>query len=654
MAGKNEVTIDVVVRERGGKKVLKDTGDGAKKTGTAFGQMGKDASLLSKKLFELDVAIRNNAKELERTGDTSLVKVIRKQQREMNALGKIRRDVLGIGGGAAGEVGKSFIQSLAGTGSELKGAMGAARGPAIAGAVALGASIAPFLGGAISSAVLGGTGAGGIIGGVALAARDSRVKAEAETLGALISSGLTTVGEPFIGPTIDSIRLLGKEFAGSSDEMREAFATIAPVLNPLTEGIGGLVRESMPGVIKAMESAKPVIRAIGNELPELGRSFSDFFDTVSEDPDGAIMAIKALSQATSTALDVTGNLVAGLSQAFETTQRWGVGAADTVGDVAEKLQYVAPIWSLVARGAREAQENYQGQLDALNRSNDATRDHRNVTESLTTSYHRLGSALTAATGDIEAQRMAMLNLVSASLDVRRATVDMERAVDEMGEAAKENGTSLDITTEAGRRNVETIEAGIDALLRGSQAAYDSARANGATALEAEEAAKRYRDQWIPALEAAAVKAGFNASQVRALHDELRKLDGKTVTYTLVQKGGRTIGAKVPGGFIPAGFEERAAGGPVMPNRTYLVGERGPELLQMGGTGGHVYDTNETAAMMGGGSRSGGAQTVNFVLEVRASDFEGNSFESAIVQAIRKAVDRIGGGSVQRTFGRNDR
>lgn len=32
---------------------------------------------------------------------------------------------------------------------------------------------------------------------------------------------------------------------------------------------------------------------------------------------------------------------------------------------------------------------------------------------------------------------------------------------------------------------------------------------------------------------------------------------------------------------------RAAGGPVLPGRTYLVGENGPELLSMGGGGGHV-------------------------------------------------------------------
>src|SRR3546814_10126620 len=41
---------------------------------------------------------------------------------------------------------------------------------------------------------------------------------------------------------------------------------------------------------------------------------------------------------------------------------------------------------------------------------------------------------------------------------------------------------------------------------------------------------------------------------------------------------------------------RAAGGSVMPNGNYLVGERGPEILQMGGRGGSIVPNNQ----IGGG------------------------------------------------------
>jgi hypothetical protein len=41
--------------------------------------------------------------------------------------------------------------------------------------------------------------------------------------------------------------------------------------------------------------------------------------------------------------------------------------------------------------------------------------------------------------------------------------------------------------------------------------------------------------------------------------------------------------------------ERAAGGPVEENRTYLVGERGPEILQLGTDGGQVFSAAQTRA-----------------------------------------------------------
>ncbi len=53
---------------------------------------------------------------------------------------------------------------------------------------------------------------------------------------------------------------------------------------------------------------------------------------------------------------------------------------------------------------------------------------------------------------------------------------------------------------------------------------------------------------------------------------------------------------------------RAVGGQVSPGRTYLVGEQGPELLQMGNQGGNVIPNNRIGAVMGGT----GSTTVNIM------------------------------------------
>ena len=69
--------------------------------------------------------------------------------------------------------------------------------------------------------------------------------------------------------------------------------------------------------------------------------------------------------------------------------------------------------------------------------------------------------------------------------------------------------------------------------------------------------------------------------------------------------GSIIGASGGGGVTDNYFglfgSARAAGGPVYPHGTYLVGERGPELLQMGSAAGNVVANNQLGQGGGGDS-----------------------------------------------------
>ena len=81
---------------------------------------------------------------------------------------------------------------------------------------------------------------------------------------------------------------------------------------------------------------------------------------------------------------------------------------------------------------------------------------------------------------------------------------------------------------------------------------------------------------------------------------------------------------------------RANGGPVLPSSTYLVGERGPELLTMGGQSGYVH-SNTSAAMdryRAGGSRPG-TETVN----VNYSVTEINGMRFVTEEEFRAGMDQ---------------
>jgi hypothetical protein len=75
--------------------------------------------------------------------------------------------------------------------------------------------------------------------------------------------------------------------------------------------------------------------------------------------------------------------------------------------------------------------------------------------------------------------------------------------------------------------------------------------------------------------------------------KIRELVG-FISTELTGTFGNGLGIKAP----PPG---RAAGGPVNSNGTYLVGEQGPELLQMGSGSGRIFSNPQSSRMLGGGS-----------------------------------------------------
>lgn len=86
---------------------------------------------------------------------------------------------------------------------------------------------------------------------------------------------------------------------------------------------------------------------------------------------------------------------------------------------------------------------------------------------------------------------------------------------------------------------------------------------------------------------------------------------------------------------------RAAGGPVLAGQAYLVGEKGPEILAMGNSSGHVIPNHKAF----------GATTVDASPVVINLNFSGGAhwFDHLMIERIREAV-RNGGGNVQVVFG----
>lgn len=649
---------------------LEKMGKQSKKTGDDLEGMAKDAGFLDKKIVELRGQIDGLIKDFDRTGDSAALKKISAAKRELGQLSalkpvtagalkpvtvevetldkritEVRRNIgqlalqfsktgdkglLGKIGDSKSELGmltklRKQMFDLGQEGAEhfgeaLTASMRALKGPGIAALVAVAAAATPFLGAAISSAIIGGVGLGGIIGGVALAARDPRVQSAGKVLGEHALSAFESSAEPFVQPVIDALGMLSPIVDDVAASLREAFAGVAPVLGPLTKGLGGLIQEMMPGLIATMNSARPVLLTIANEMPKIGAAIGYFFQIISRDPRGAIMAFQDLSRIIQVTLILTGRF----------------------------LMAMSTIWAKVSPFIQAATGHMDVAAAKIGDAGLAMEEANRLGGELTGGLKEMGDSASAAERRMSELNDAIERFFGIAMNSERATIAYQRAWDEMVDGLHEGTRTLDVTTEAGRKHREQILDVIDASMKmhdarvregmdvqQSLAIYDQdierlrfrAEAIGYTEKQLDELMRTARD--MPELVAFQVEAPgleLTLEQAKELLRVSREL-GSAIRVGAV--GGVTVGGK------------RAAGGPVAAGQAYLVGEQGPEIL-MTGSSGRVYSNADSAAMMSGAS-GGSAPSVSLNVQVqRTGDRLGDALMQALAYELRVTGGVVGG------------
>jgi tape measure domain-containing protein len=133
--------------------------------------------------------------------------------------------------------------------------------------------------------------------------------------------------------------------------------------------------------------------------------------------------------------------------------------------------------------------------------------------------------------------------------------------------------------------------------------------------------------------------------LQSLAADILKAVGKMlIFYALAQAFGALGGNDGVGvfSFLAKAFGGgRESGGPVAPNTNYIVGENGPELLSMGGSGGKVYSNNDSKMQSAMSRYSRGARGEG-VIAGSGGGTEGESAAAAgpMVVDVRYSVERI--------------
>lgn len=552
--------------------------------GDALAGTSHDGNRLAAALEEVRQEHAMLLAQLNATGDATLLPKIKESESTLKNLERLGQQLEATKRGAAAfiQVVESMPQVVGGVMSKL-----GSGGPyVIAGAAAIAAVFSTAIGAAISGALLGALGGGALALAVKGALGSPQVMKEFEAFKISLSATLSSISVPFQGPLINALREIDDVI--SDLDLSGAFAPLAYSIAPITDAISRLAKEAMPGIRKALAAAAPFLSEVAESFPALGRGISSFADSLAEAGPGAAKFFNVLITMTSGVIAFVGDMIEALSKGYEWVAKFGewLGLYDFNDDAMQTM----------VTGATDAAA-------------------------------AIGGAAEAAADLAEAQEWAK-QAASALGDSIRSQFDalfsFEEGIDALTQSIKDNGTSLDVTNEKGRNNIDVLRGMVDAAKAAGEAATAAAEAEGNYA-GAQEAGSAARDAYLQQIRDQAAALGFNKSQVDALITSLGGLPTGTEVFDyrinvslygtaraldamLAVASGKT-GGMTQSQITNAGRlldKGRAAGGPVIAGQPYIVGERRPELF--------IPETNGTILPSVPTQRSGtpgatGTQTV---------------------------------------------
>jgi len=261
-----------------------------------------------------------------------------------------------------------------------------------------------------------------------------------------------------------------------------------------------------------------------------------------------------------------------------------------------------------------------------------------TTDSLGRSVDALTAKFNAQLAVTRADNAELFKKSGLLLSLSGASIGYEQAIDDATASLKENGKTLDIHTAKGRANRTALDNLATAANSQTEAMRNAGDGNVSAAKHAEGArgafVKQATQMGLSKKEAEKLAASLiaipNVTRTAKLNANITDLEGKLASakkkladpkLTAEQKAKLNAditkleaGIKRAKGLIagvpssktvtikytstgvnlttPSSVGRKASGGLTQPRRQYLVGERGPEILTMGGSGGRITSNEQ--------------------------------------------------------------
>lgn len=387
----------------------------------------------------------------------------------------------------------------------------------------------PVLSGLVGSAVTGGAAGAGILGGVLIATRDSRVQEAGKQLGRNLLGGLQDRGGVFVQPVLQSIDLLEAKFLESGDTIENIFKNTSSQLLPLVDSVGNAAQSILEGIETASGRAGPVMEALGEGIETVAAQVETFFDQMSSNADANARVLEETFNGIAGAINLVGSALQAVTYVFG------------------EFDKIAPLSLFTSLNALfgETEEEADAAAQAVQRQNDVLQRGGLTVEQAEQDQKAYNKAL-------EDNAKAAQDALNAQQSLFSATTAYGAALDAAKKSAKENGKTLSENTEKGRANRSTLDslAGAYKRVTAEQIATGASSTQVAAkqstlrkqfydvALSMTGSAKKAREltNSLLGIPSPKPKVTLNtanvASQARNARQEIAAIKGKTVTVNV--------------------------------------------------------------------------------------------------------------------------
>lgn len=615
----NQVAFDIIARDNA-SRTFRGVGDAADGAGKSFKGLGHDATELDKSIATLEERMHALRLSIAAAPDDKVLrKQLRSDSRELNFLTRLRKDLTGDDTKKLGQdVGKALSSGI---GDTLGAIPSQLRGSGIAIGVGVAAVAAPFIGSAIGAAVIGGVGLGGIAGGIAAAAQDSRVKEAGEHLGTSLMGSFTGIGKPFVDPLIHDMGRLEGIGSAFFAKLGEDIAPLAGNIDHLTDGIAGFARNL--DFSKAVKAAGPLLDILGDELPQVGQALTDMLGSISDESGGLAVGLKQVLDATESVIRVSGDWIGYLSAMNEQL----TDAQSNMGHLSD--EFLDSPFTTLALGLVPLAERISSLGDKADGYTEKAIRARGASDELAGGLHGVATDAEKAAAELLSLSDAFDKAFNKQMNLQEANANYKQGIRDLTKELKDGERTLNENTQAGHDNAANARE----WLRNIE---DVRTATIAQTGDVKGANKTYQDQ-VLALKDVLLHLGYDKKAVEDLIAAYLRIPKLIETELRIKEtfsgGGGAGGESHP-------LEHRASGGSVKAGRSYIVNENGIEILTAG-TDGYVHNAKDAAAMMSGASGGSSMPPVN--LTVNLVDHTGTTMRSVLI------TDALGRGVSEATI-----